>query len=145
MKTLFCKKIFLNSRSDFAKARSAIYSVSSKAVMIKQCNAITTKYEFSLYRKAAKIELKKNGSEKLIKSPRNRLAGALTNKPLVRFIYTCIVYVCKLCLKNHWVTLHPWVCHLKCSLCLLALPKESLAYIVLTDVCLALSLKTKKL
>ena len=39
-------------------------------------------------------------------------------------MYTCIVYVCKLCLKNHWVTLHPWVCHLKCSLCLLALPKN---------------------
>ena len=37
--------------------------------------------------KAAKIEMKKkNGSEKLIKSPRNRLAGALLNKPLVRFI-----------------------------------------------------------
>ena len=32
-------------------------------------------------------------------------------------------------LKNHWVTLHPWVCHLKCSLYLLALPKESLGYI----------------
>ena len=36
--------------------------------------------------KAAKIELKKGGSEKLIKSPKNRLAGALLNKPLVRFI-----------------------------------------------------------
>ena len=43
-------------------------------------------------------------------------------------MYTCIVYVCKLCLKNHWVTLHLWVCHLKCSLCLLALPQESLGY-----------------
>ena len=43
MKTLL-KKIFFNSRSDFAKSRSAIYSVSSKAVMIKQCNAITTNY-----------------------------------------------------------------------------------------------------
>ena len=52
MKTLFWKKIFFNSRSDFAKSRSAIYSVSSKAVMIKQCNAITTKNEFSLYRKS---------------------------------------------------------------------------------------------
>ena len=60
-------------------------------------------------------------------------------------MYTCIVYVCKLCLKNHWVTLHPWVCHLKCSLCLLALPKESLAYTVFTDVCLALSSKKEKL
>ena len=92
-------------------------------------------------------------------------------KTCCHLMYTCIVYVCKLCLKNHWVTLHPWVCHLKCSLCLLALPKESLgytapmgvppkvqptltllalpkeslAYTVLTDVCLALSSKTKKL
>ena len=49
---MFCKKIFFNSRSDFAKSRSAIYSVSSKAVMIKQCNAITTKNEFSLFRKS---------------------------------------------------------------------------------------------
>ena len=24
--------------------------------------------------------------------------------------------------QNRWVTLHPWVCNLKCSLCLLALP-----------------------
>ena len=36
--------------------------------------------------KAAKIEMKKKGSEKLIKSPKNRLAGAMSNKPLVRFI-----------------------------------------------------------
>ena len=80
MKTLFWKKIFFNSGSDFAKSRSAIYSVSSKA--------ITTKNEFSLYRKSQENRAeKKNGSEKLIKSPRNRLAGALSNKPLVRFIY----------------------------------------------------------
>ena len=79
--------MFSNSCSDFAKSRSAIYSVSSKAVMIKQCNAITTKNEFSLYRKSCENrDEKKNGSEKLIKSPRNRLAGALLNKPLVRFI-----------------------------------------------------------
>ena len=72
MKTLFWKKIFFNSRSDFAKSRSAIYSVSSKAVMIKQCNAITTKNEFSLYRKSRENrDEKKNGSEKLIKSPKN--------------------------------------------------------------------------
>ena len=31
--------------------------------------------------------------------------------------------------KNNLVTLHPWVCHLKYSLCLLALPKESQGYI----------------
>ena len=49
-------------------------------------------------------------------------------KTCCRLMYTCIVFVWKLCLKNHWVTLHPWVCHLKCSLCLLALPKESLGY-----------------
>ena len=84
MKTLFWKKIFFNSRSDFAKSRSAIYSVSSKAVMIKQCNAITTKNEFSLYRKSGKNkDEKKNGSEKLIKSPKNRLAGALYVKQTV--------------------------------------------------------------
>ena len=49
-------------------------------------------------------------------------------KTCCHLMYTFIVYVCKLWLKNHWVTLHPWVCHLKCSLCLLALPKESLGY-----------------
>ena len=42
-----------------------------------------------------------------------------------------------------WVTLHLWVCHLKCSLCLLALPNESLGYTALTDVCLVLFSKTK--
>ena len=31
--------------------------------------------------KAAKIEMKKNGSEKIIKSPKNRLARTLSNKP----------------------------------------------------------------
>ena len=52
--------------------------------MIKQCNAITTKNEFSLYRKSRENrDETKNGSEKLIKSPKNSLAGALTNKPLV--------------------------------------------------------------
>ena len=52
--------------------------------MIKQCNAITTKNEFSLYRKSRENrDETKNGSEKLIKSPKNRLAGALSNKPLV--------------------------------------------------------------
>ena len=49
-------------------------------------------------------------------------------KTCCHLMNTCIVYVCKLYLKNRWVTLHPWVCHLKCSLCLLALPKESLGY-----------------
>ena len=49
-------------------------------------------------------------------------------KTCCHLMYTCLVYVCKLCLKNHWVTLYPWVCHLKCSLCLLALPNESLGY-----------------
>ena len=84
MKTLFWKKIFFNSRSNFVKSRSAIYSVSSKAVMIKQCNAITTKNEFSLYRKSRENrDETKNGSEKLMKSPKKRLAGALSNKLLV--------------------------------------------------------------
>ena len=49
-------------------------------------------------------------------------------KTCCQLMYTCIVCVCKLYLKNHWVTPHPWVCHLKCSPCLLALPKESLGY-----------------
>ena len=35
---------------------------------------------------------------------------------------------------EHWVTLHSWVRHLKCSLCLLALPKESLGYTTLMGV-----------
>ena len=52
--------------------------------MIKQCNAITTKNEYSLYRKSRENRAeKKSGSEKLIKSPRNRLVGALLNEPLV--------------------------------------------------------------
>ena len=45
------------------------------------------------------------------------------------------------------ITLHSWVCHLKCCLFLLALPKESLGYIVLSGprayVWIALSLKKK--
>ena len=43
-------------------------------------------------------------------------------------MYTCNVFACNLYRKNQWVTLHPWVCHLKCTLCLLALLKESLGY-----------------
>ena len=43
-------------------------------------------------------------------------------KTCYHLMCTCIVYVCT------QITLHPWVCHLKCSLCLLALPKESLGY-----------------
>ena len=55
--------------------------------MIKQCNAITIENKFSLYRKSRENRDEKNGSEKLIKSAKSRLAGALSNKPLVRFIY----------------------------------------------------------
>ena len=65
---------------DFTKSRSAIriYSVSSKDVMIKQCNAITTKNEFNLYRKSRENkDEKKLDRKKLIKSPKNCLAGAL--------------------------------------------------------------------
>ena len=36
-------------------------------------------------------------------------------------------YVCKLYVQNHWVTLHLWKCHLKCSLCWLPLVPESQA------------------
>ena len=37
-------------------------------------------------------------------------------------------YVCKLYVQKHWVTLHLWKRYLKCSLCWLPLPRESLGY-----------------
>ena len=37
-------------------------------------------------------------------------------------------YVCKLYVQNHWVTLHLWKRHLKCSLCWLPLRRESPGY-----------------
>ena len=53
--------------------------------MIKQCNAITTKNEFSLYRKSCENrDEKKKWIGKINKIIKNRLAGALSNKPLVR-------------------------------------------------------------
>ena len=76
-KRFFGRKYFFNSRSNFVKSRSTIYSVSSKAVMIKQCNAITTKNEFSLYRKSHE-----NRDEKKWIGKTNKI----TKKPLVRFI-----------------------------------------------------------
>ena len=81
MKTLFWKKIVFNSRINFANSRSAIYSVSSKAVMNKQCNAITAKNEFSLYRKSRENrDLKKKGSEKLMKSPKKPSRGSFVKQ-----------------------------------------------------------------
>ena len=59
--------MFSNSRSDFAKSRSAIYSVFSKFIMIKQCNAITTKTEFNLYRKSRENRDKKKWIGKIYK------------------------------------------------------------------------------
>ena len=55
----------------------------------------------------------------------------------------CSLYLLALPKESLGYTMHAWVCHLKCSLCLLPLPKESLGYTVLTDVCLALSSKKK--
>ena len=53
----------------------------------------------------------------------------------LRYTYGCATvsaaYVCNPYLQNHWVTLHSWVSNLKCSLCLLALPTESLANTIL--------------
>ena len=46
-------------------------------------NAITTKNVFSLYRKSRENKDEKKWIGKLIKSPKNRLAGVLSNKPLV--------------------------------------------------------------
>ena len=88
MKTHFGRKYFLIPAAILRNREAQYnYSVFSKAVISKQCNAITTKNEFSFYCKSRENRAeKKNGSEKLIKSPRNRLAGALSNKPLVRFI-----------------------------------------------------------
>ena len=53
----------------------------------------------------------------------------------LRCTYGCATvsaaYVCNLYVQKHWVTLHSWVSNLKCSLCLLALPTESLANTIL--------------
>ena len=54
---------------------------------------------------------------------------------VLSYTYGCATvraaYVCNLSVHNHWVTLHLWVSNLKCSLCLLALPTESLANTIL--------------
>ena len=63
-----------------------VYSVSSKAVMIKQFNAITTKNEFSLYRKSRENRDEKKWIGKINKITTHRLAKALSNKSLVRFV-----------------------------------------------------------
>lgn len=53
----------------------------------------------------------------------------------LRHSYGCptltAAYVCNRYLQNHWVTLHWWVCNLKCSPCLLALLTESPSYTIL--------------
>ena len=50
----------------------------------------------------------------------------------LRYTYGCATasapYVCNLYAQNQWVMLHSWVSNLKCSLCWLALPSESLGY-----------------
>ena len=62
-------------------------------------------------------------------------AAFVCNNYLANYTYECAlliaVYLCKLYLHNYWVTLHLWVPNLKCSLCLLALPTESLGYATL--------------
>ena len=83
----FGRKFFFHSRSDFAKSRSTIVQSLPKPSWLSS-NAITTKNEFSLYRKSRENKDEKKGSEKLLKSPKNRLAGALSNKPLVRVYLT---------------------------------------------------------
>ena len=83
----FGRKCFFHSRSDFAKSRSTIVQSLPKPSWLSS-DAITTKNEFSLYRKSHENKDEKKGSEKLIKSPKNRLAGALSNKPLVRVYLT---------------------------------------------------------
>ena len=54
VKTLILDENYFYSLCNFANSRSAkgIYSVSSKAVMIKPCNAILAENEFSLHRKS---------------------------------------------------------------------------------------------
>ena len=54
--------------------------------MIKQCNAITTKNEFSLYRKSRENRDEKKWIGKINKITTHRLAEALSNKSLVRFV-----------------------------------------------------------
>ena len=85
VKTLFWKKIFFNSGSDFAKSRSAIriYSVSPKAVMIKQCNAITRvpsqlNMDLICIAKAAKIKMTKNWIGKINKITKKTVSRELS-------------------------------------------------------------------
>ena len=54
--------------------------------MIKQCNAITTKNEFSLYRKSRENKDEKKWIRKINKITKK--PGALSNKPLVRVYLT---------------------------------------------------------
>ena len=80
----------------------------------------------------------------LLAQPRESLANTILigappwAQPLLvssSYIYGCAnlsaAFVCNLYLQNTWVTLHLWVSNLNCSLCLLALPTESLVSTVL--------------
>ena len=80
MKTLFWKKMYFNSRSNFAKSRSAIYSVSSKAVMITQCNAIRIKMNLVCVAKVAKIEMKKKWIGKINKITKKPSRGSFVKQ-----------------------------------------------------------------
>ena len=66
VKKRFFKKIFFNSRSDFAKSRSAIRicSVSSKPSRLSTVMPSQLKMNLVCIAKAAKIKMKKIGSEK---------------------------------------------------------------------------------
>ena len=79
-KRFFGRKYFFNSRSNFAKSRSAIYSISSKAFMIKKCNAITTKNEFSLYRKSRENRAEKKWIRKINKITQKPSRGSFVKQ-----------------------------------------------------------------
>jgi len=58
--------------------------------------------------------------------------GSTYRIPLLNWSYGCATlsraYVGYVYLQNHWVTLDIWLFNLKCSLCWLLLPSESLSY-----------------
>ena len=81
----FGRKFFFHSRSDFAKSRSTIVQSLPKPSWLSS-NAITTKNEFSLYRKSRENKDEKKWIRKINKITKK--PGALSNKPLVRVYLT---------------------------------------------------------
>ena len=84
MKTLFGRKYFLIPAAILRNGEAQYIQFLPKPSWLTSVIPSQLKMNLVCIAKAAKIELKKNGSEKLIKSPRNRLAGALSNKPTKR-------------------------------------------------------------